>query len=312
MGGDATTCPTARVGELVGPGGCTVKFGIMFANTGAGAEAAGAVALAKAAEDAGFESIWAIEHVLVPQGYESQYPYDASGRMMGSDAEDIPMPDPLIWLSYIAAVTTRIQLATGVMILPQRNPAILAKEVATLDQLSGGRMNLGVGVGWLEEEFDALGVPFARRGARTDDNIAAMRALWAPGAAVYEGEFTRYDGVFCNPRPPRGSVPIIIGGHSKLAARRAGRLGDGFFPGKGGPTLLGELFDVVRRTAEESGRDPAAIEMTCGGKLEGSYIERLASLGVSRMILGSPGLAEIERLGTDLVDKFADLEPAIP
>jgi alkanesulfonate monooxygenase SsuD/methylene tetrahydromethanopterin reductase-like flavin-dependent oxidoreductase (luciferase family) len=133
-----------------------MKFGLMFVNTGFGSYGSGAVDLATAAEAAGFESLWTVEHVVVPSGYESAYPYDPSGKMAGG-AEDFDLPDPLLWLAYVAAVTTTIRLATGILILPQRNPVITAKEVATLDHLSGGRVVLGVGVGWLEEEFRGSG-----------------------------------------------------------------------------------------------------------------------------------------------------------
>ena len=130
------------------------------------------------------------------------------------------MPDPLIWLAFVAAATTELRLGTGIVILPQRNPVILAKELATLDSLSGGRVEFGIGVGWLKEEFEALGVPWARRGARTDEYIEAMRALWDGDHAAYEGEFVSFDDVSSNPKPAQGRVPIHIGGHSRAAAER--------------------------------------------------------------------------------------------
>ncbi len=176
-----------------------MKFGIVFANTGPFVDPEGAVGLARAAEAAGFESLWTVEHTVVPAGYESTYPYDRSGRMPGSD--DAPIPDPLVWLAFLASATTTINLATGILIQPQRNPVVLAKEVATLDHLSGGRVQLGVGVGWLEEEFDAIGIPFTERGRRTDDGIAAMRALWSQDQATYEGEFTSFTRLHL-PAPP--------------------------------------------------------------------------------------------------------------
>src|SRR6476660_6665715 len=154
-----------------------MKFGLMFANGGPFSEPGLAVGLAQLAEELGFESLWTVEHVVVPTAYASAYPYSPDGRMPGG--EDVPIPDPLIWLAYVGGATSTIRLATGILILPQRNPVILAKELATLDRLSGGRVELGVGVGWLREEFDALGVPWERRGARTDEYVAAMRALWA-------------------------------------------------------------------------------------------------------------------------------------
>ena len=168
-----------------------MKFGIAFANVGPFATGDGAAGFARAAEAAGFESVWTVEHVVVPAGYESTYPYSPTGKMPGP--EDSPIPDPLIWLAYIAAATSTIRLGTGILILPQRNPVVLAKELATLDQMSGGRMELGIGVGWLEEEFDVLGIPFAGRGRRTDDYVAAMRALWTQEAATHHGEFASFD-----------------------------------------------------------------------------------------------------------------------
>jgi probable F420-dependent oxidoreductase len=267
-----------------------VKFGIAFANIGPFAAPDAAAGFARAAEEAGFESIWTVEHVVVPAGYESTYPYDPSGKMPGG--EDSPIPDPLSWLAYLAAVTDRIKLRTGVLILPQRNPVVLAKELATLDQLSGGRLLLGVGVGWLLEEFDAIGVPFEERGARTDENVAAMRALWTEEAATYEGEHVSFRDCILRPKPVQASVPVHVGGHTEIAARRAGRLGDGFFPGKGSHEDLARLFEVARATATEHGRDPDAIEMSTGGNgaVGGGALDEvkaLADIGTHRVIVPS-------------------------
>lgn len=290
-----------------------MKFGLMFANTGRFATPEGARAVATAAENAGFESLWTVEHVLVPLGYQSEYPYDKSGKMPGG--ETIDFPDPLVWLSYVAACTSTINLATGILIVPQRNPGVLAKEVATLDKLSGGRMLLGVGVGWLEEEFDALGVPFARRGRRLDDHLAAMRELWASDDASYHGEFTSFRSVVSRPRPVGDAVPIVVGGHSEAAARRAGRLGDGFFPGKGSNERLKELFDVMRSAALDSDRDPDAIELTTGGAAAFApdpvaALKELEELGVSRVVI--PPLAfdpdgigpALEQFAEDVIAKL--------
>ena len=159
-----------------------MKFGISFVNIGPFADPDAAAAFAIAADGLGFESIWTVEHVVFPARFESRYPYTADGKVPGGDLE-APLPDPLIWLSYVAAVTSQIRLATGVLILPQRNPVVLAKELATLDHLARGRVVLGIGVGWLEEEFEAIGVPFAGRGRRADEYVgSAARAVVAgPG-----------------------------------------------------------------------------------------------------------------------------------
>jgi probable F420-dependent oxidoreductase len=267
-----------------------MRFGIVFANTGPFADPVAAQGMARAAEAAGFESLWTVEHTVVPAGYVSTYPYDRSGRMPGAD--DSPIPDPLVWLAYLASTTSTINLATGILIQPQRNPVVLAKEVATLDHLSGGRVQLGVGVGWLEEEFDAIGVPFGERGRRTDDGIAAMRALWSQDRATHHGEFTSFTDCICRPQPVRGTVPVHIGGHTEVAARRAGRTGDGFFPASGSHDDFAHLFAVVRETALDAGRDPDAIELTCGG--DGVFgpgaldeAHALADLGVDRIVVPS-------------------------
>ena len=218
-----------------------MKFGIAFANTGPFVHPDAAARFAKAAEENGFESLWTVEHVVVPAGYESTYPYSDDGKMPGP--EDSPIPDPLIWLAYVAAATERIRLATGILILPQRNPVVLAKELATLDHLSGGRMTLGIGIGWLAEEFSAIGVPFDERAARTDEYVAALRALWSD-EPTYHGEFTQFTECIVRPRPAAGTIPIHVGGHSAAAARRAGRLGDGYYPVSRGSSS--ELAESVR------------------------------------------------------------------
>lgn len=260
-----------------------MKFGVMFSNVAAFAEPEGARALATTAEEVGFESVWTVEHAVVPKGYESAYPYSASGKMPGG--EFIALPDPFVWLSYVAALTSTIKLGTGIAILPQRNPVIAAKEVASLDRLSNGRVLLGVGAGWLAEEFAALGVPFERRGDRLDEYIKALRVLWSDESPTFSGEFVSFTDCVCLPQPTAGSVPIVIGGHTPRAARRAGELGDGFFPGSAKPDELATLLDIMRRSAKGAGRDPDAIEITVGGGFTVEQARTLADLGVDRALI---------------------------
>ena len=183
--------------------------------------------LARDAEQLGFESIWTVEHVVVPLPH-TPYPATKDGKMRGGD--DAPIPDPLIPLAYAAALTTKLKLATGIVILPQHHPLYLAKQVATLDVLSHGRVILGIGSGWMKEEFAAVGVDFHKRGALTDESIQAMRALWRDYPASFHGKHFNFDNLKSLPKPTRKEgVPIHVGGHSPAAARRAGRLGDGFF-----------------------------------------------------------------------------------
>jgi probable F420-dependent oxidoreductase len=258
-----------------------MKFGLRYCNTGRYVDPARAVELLQAAEAAGFESAWTVEHTVVPAGYRSAYPYSSDGKMAGG-VDTFPLPDPLIWLAYVAAATTRIKLATGILILPQHNPVVIAKQVATLDHLSGGRALLGIGVGWLKEEFDALGASFDDRGDRTDEYVHALRALWQQDKPSFHGETVNFDGAYCRPQPVNGTVPIIVGGHSKAAARRAGRLGDGFFPARGAAP---ELINLARRTAEDYERDPHAIEVTTSVPASLDDIAQLAALGVDRVLV---------------------------
>ncbi len=288
-----------------------MKFGIAFANTGPFTQPDAAVAFAQAAEQAGFESIWTVEHVVVPAGYQSTYPYDPSGKMPGG--EDSPIPDPLIWLTYVAAATKSIRLATGILILPQRNPVVLAKELATLDSLSQGRMDLGIGVGWLEEEFNAIGVPFAARGKRTDEYVAAMRALWTEEKASYHGDTVDFTDCISLPRPDQKSIPIHVGGHTEVAARRAGRLGDGFFPGRGDHQCIDHLFRLARDTATQNGREPSDIEMTTGGNgaVGGRALDEvkaLADIGTDRVMVPAflfyaDAVAGLARYGEEIIAK---------
>jgi len=290
-----------------------VKFGLRYANLGRYANGPAAVELAQAAEAAGFDSIWTVEHVVVPHGYQSRYPYSDTGRM-GAGLEDFPIPDPLIWLTYIASATRTLKLGTAILILPQRNPVITAKAVASLDHLAGGgRVLLGIGVGWLAEEFATLGVPFEDRGARTDEYVAAMRALWSQERASFSGRFVSFRDVYCRPLPPNRRIPIIVGGDTKAAARRAGRIGDGYFPARGAPA---ELYDEMRRAAVEAGRNPDAIEITAQAPTEIAEIEALAKRGVSRVavpVSGAAGLPaqvgtpdDVLRYGKDVIARLRD------
>ncbi len=267
-----------------------MKFGIMFASTARYATGEGAIALATAADECGIESIWSVEHVVIPHGYQSRYPYHESGRIPGGEDPDIP--DPLLWLAFAAAVTKRVKLATGILIVPERNPLVLAKECATLAKLSNNRFELGIGVGWLKEEFDALGVPWPNRGNRTDEYCAAMQALWSQEHAEYHGKYVDFSNAISRPQPSTGSVPIVVGGHSDAAAKRAGRYGTGFFPASGTDEELQHLFEVVRASAVEAGRDPAAIEnttMVWSPRRESlDRVKELADLGVHRLVVAPP------------------------
>jgi probable F420-dependent oxidoreductase len=284
-----------------------MKFGIMFANVGPYVQPDMAAAFGRIAEEHGIESLWTVEHVVVPGDYQSEYPYSPTGRMPGP--EESPIPDPLIWLTWVGAATTTLRLATGILILPQRNPVILAKELSTLDVLSSGRVELGVGVGWLREEFDALGVPFEERAARTDEYIEALRCLWREEEPCFEGRYARFDRAKSYPKPQQSMIPIHVGGHTPAAARRAGRLGDGFFPGRSTDEDLVLLLDEMRRSAKNAGRDPDAIEVTAGGVMDLDGVRRFADHGVDRIALPPLGFdldtlrAQLGRFSANVIEK---------
>jgi len=242
---------------------------------------------ARTAEEEGFESIWVFEHAVIPAGYDSKYPYNAEGRI---GIEDDDMPEPLTLLAFLAGVTERLRLGTGVLILPQRSPVICAKECATVDALSGGRLELGIGVGWLREEAEAVGTKFEDRGKRTDESIDVMRALWRESEATFHGEFTHFDRAKSYPKPAQaGGPPIHVGGHSSAAARRAGRVGDGWFPIGLDDANFEARHEEMRAAAQEADRDPDSIEITYnrGNKLD--TVKRYADLGVSRWIVAAWG-----------------------
>lgn len=282
-----------------------MKFGLMFANTGPFSYPESLARLAQAAEERGIESLWTVEHVVIPVGYKSPYPYSRSGKIPG--AESVSIPDPLLPLAFVAAVTKTIRLGTGILILPQRHPVYVAKEVATLDVLSNGRAILGIGSGWLAEEFAAVGVPFGERGARTDESIRAIRSLWQASPAPFSGRFYRWPAVESNPKPMQsGGVPIVIGGHSEPAARRAARFGDGFFPARGDHETLTRLFSVLRDECAKVGRKPAEIELTtgAGSKTDVDAVKRYQEMGVRRLMISPAGFDE-ESVRKGL-DEFAE------
>jgi probable F420-dependent oxidoreductase len=246
-------------------------------------------------EGLGVESVWGVEHVVVAQDYEPLYPYSADGHMPAEPGGDVVMPDPLEWLSFAAARTRHLRLGTSVIIASQHSAAILAKRAATLDALSGGRLMLGVGLGWQKEEYAAIGVPYKDRGRRLDECIEAMRALWTQSPASYKGKYVRFKKVYCDTRPAqRGGVPVLIGGSTDAAARRAGRLGDGWYPYVISPEDMAARLKTLRAAAREAGRDPDAIELTVW---PGSYdftrtfdldlVKRYADLGVSRLVVSA-------------------------
>lgn len=285
-----------------------MKVGLAFASS-ISIDGGTAMDVCQRAEAAGFESVWGGEHVILPDAIESKYPYTEDGKIPAEP--ETPIPDPLIWLAFAAAAAPTLRLGTCILIVPQRNPLVLAKELATLDRLSGGRVELGLGVGWMKEEFDALGVPWERRGARNDEYIAAMRALWAGPHAEYHGEFVDFAPVTCSPRPVNGAIPVIVGGDSEAAVRRAAHLADGYFPGEGDAERLGALIRRVKQATEAAGRDPEQLEISAifGSQMSdpAAGVEQLRNIGVDRIMVpafffaGPGGLDRLSEFGEQVV-----------
>ena len=249
-------------------------------------------AFATHVESLGFESIVLAEHPLVISGYTSRYPYGRSGRMPLADT--CAVPDPIDLLAFIAGCTTKLGLATGVLILPAHNPVTLAKRVATLDALSGGRVRLGVGIGWMREELEACGAEFESRGRRTDESIDVLRALWADSGsdgASFSGEFFRFSRANSYPKPfQAGGVPIHVGGHSKASIKRAAIRGDGWQPLGIGESEFDDALALLREEAAKAGRDPEGFEVTLSTGVTvttAESVEKATSAGVTRLVAAS-------------------------
>ena len=284
-----------------------MKFGLIPINIGVDSVEQ-MTGLAQLAERVGFESVWTFEHVIVPVDYVSKYPYDTSGKM--GAAPETPFVDPLIALTAVAAATKTIRLGTGVNILSQVNPLYMAKQAASLDFISNGRFMLGVGIGWLQEEFDALGVPFERRGARFDDYVVAMKKIWSGEVVQHESDFINWQGFKSYPLPvQKPHLPIIMGGAKGKIYERIAQHGNGWYAPISDPAELVAALADLRAACDANDRDFGEIEITTmwpgqGGK---EAVEGLADLGVSRLVvplfaLGDNPLEGIEKLAAQVID----------
>ncbi|PJE24445.1 MAG: LLM class F420-dependent oxidoreductase [Mycobacterium sp.] len=263
-----------------------MQLGLHALGIGSGADRSVIDAVAAAAEGHGFATLWAGEHVVMVDDSESRYPYSDSGAIVVPAEAD--WLDPVIALSFAAAASSRIRLATGVLLLPEHNPVIVAKQAASLDRLSGGRLTLGIGVGWSREEFEALGVPFQGRAARTAEYVAAMRTLWREEVASFDGRFVAFDSIRVNPKPVAGQgIPVVVGGNSDAALRRVADWGDGWY----GFNLDGveEVRDRVGRLEKlciEAGRDRARLRLAVAlAAARVDDVGALAELGVDELVL---------------------------
>jgi probable F420-dependent oxidoreductase len=258
-----------------------MKFGLFSMNTGPCSYPESAARIARLAEEAGFESLWVGEHVVLPDPRVPPSPLAPEERIL----------DPLVALTFLAAHTSRIRLGTGIIILPQRHPLILAKELASLDVLSGGRLIFGMGIGYLEPEMRALGVSLAERGARADEYLAAMRAIWTQPKPAYHGRFVSFEGIQAYPHPER-DIPLVIGGHTTSAYRRAIKVGNGWY---GFALDLERTARVLAGLEEARGQVPRPeslgeleISVTPRPPVTPEIVKQFTDLGVHRLILLPP------------------------
>lgn len=286
-----------------------MKFGIVPINLGEFIDPLVVIPFVQKAERLGYESVWTAEHVIIPKRYDSVYPYNPSGKVPFQP--DAAIIDPLVALTFIAAATTRLRLGTGVNILPQTNPLYLAKWASSIDHLSQGRLMLGLGIGWLQEEFAAIGVPFARRGKRSDEYLAALKSVWSGQEVDFQGEFVRWQGFQMRPAPAQaGGVPLVIGGVSAPAIRRTVRYGNGWY-------VIGKDLDEYRThmralddECRRQGRNRAELEITAYWDYYRQGADSLSAyqeLGVDRLLINVRALrhdsadAALERFADEVI-----------
>jgi probable F420-dependent oxidoreductase len=288
-----------------------MQVGLHALGIGAGARRDVIDAVAATAETCGFATLWSGEHVVMVDRSSSRYPYSADGQIAVPPTAD--WNDPIVGLSFAAAASSTIGIATGVLLLPEHNPVLIAKQAATLDALCGGRLVLGIGIGWSREEFDALGVPFARRAARTAEYAAALRTLWREDVASFDGEFVRFDSIRVNPKPVRDrQIPIVLGGNSDSALRRVAAWGDGWYGfNVDGVAAVAERLGYLEARCREAGRDVAELRRAVAlREPQVSDVRALADLGVDELVIVDSPPADPELVAgwvSDLAERWSAL-----
>jgi probable F420-dependent oxidoreductase len=283
-----------------------VRLGLHALGISAGADRAVIDAVASAADDCGFATLWVGEHVVMVDRSASRYPYSEDGVIAVPAQAD--WLDPMITLSFIAAASSRIGIATGVLLLPEHNAVVVAKQAASLDRLSAGRLTLGVGVGWSREEFEALGVPFEHRAARTAEYVAAMRTLWRDDVASFNGRFVGFDSIRVNPKPISDRrIPVVLGGNSDPALRRVAAWADGWYGfNLDGVAAVRERIDTLEQLCADSGRDRAELRLSVAlVSAQVGDVGALAELGVDELVLVEAP-PEDPDAATDWVSTLAD------
>ncbi len=300
-----------------------MKIGFMLPMFGSMATHENMIHMAQLAEERGFESVWAPDHVIMPTKIDTYYPYNKSGTYI-ADPKGAHL-EPFTSLSFIAGCTRRVRLGFTVIVAPYRNPIVTGKMMASLDVLSNGRLIVGAGAGWLQEEFEALEVPFARKWQRTEEHIRIWKELWTAEEPRFDGEYHRFSHVQCRPQPiQKPHPPITIGGNGKSCYKRVISLGDGWQVVTEGPDdaystegNLAKSIATLKQMSEEAGRDFDTIEITAvviAGTAEGvlQHIVHYEQLGVSRLILDFPSFVSDPREMASILENVAagaDMEP---
>jgi probable F420-dependent oxidoreductase len=289
-----------------------MKFALTAVGTGSTVRPEPLREVVQKAEALGYESVWMPEHLAVPVNMTTPYPYSADGDFPGGAM--VALHDPFVALSFVAACTERIKIGTAVFVLPLRNPIATAKAVASLDVLSNGRMLLGVGVGWLKEEFEAVGMSFNDRGARTREAIRMMKQLWTDDLPEFSGRFHQFPPLGFNPKPvQKPHPPVFLGGETETALKRAAALGDGWIGVQHDPVSVAEKLRALKRLVSQAGRDFSRFEITVGSrpglKVDLDVVKRFAAAGVHRLVVFAPGFVKRSRFKSDLfpsMARFAD------
>lgn len=258
----------------------TPTVGLFGMNMNAAADPAFSARIARRAEELGYDSLWAADHVVLPRPRTQDSPLDP----------DTPLLDPVVALTHLASHTERIRLGTGCVILPQRNPVILAKQLASLDVISGGRLLFGAGVGYLQPEMSAVGVPMAGRGARADEYLQAIQALWYEDEPAFHGSYARFASVDARPRPLQRRVPLVVGGHSAAAHRRAVAHADEWFGYLVGVRSTAAQVRALRELSDRAGRQdrPLKVSVAPARPLDAATVRTYAELGVDRLVVVPP------------------------
>ena len=264
-----------------------MKIGLFAMGIGASANPDVIRKVAETGERVGFATLWAAEHVVLFDRHDSKYPYSDSGKFpLAANADWL---DPFIALSFAAAVTSSVRLATGICLLPEHNPLVLAKVIASLDKLAQGRFAFGVGIGWQAEEFAAIGVPFERRAQRTREYIDVMRKLWSDGVASHHGEFVNFDNAGSYPKPPQGAkLPVIFGGESNPALRRVAEYGDGWYGFNLDPAEAKERIGKLEQLLKQNGRKLSEVELIVSPytkPISTDDLKRYRDLGISEVVM---------------------------